>query len=149
MPHLEEMGRGRLIGPDAEKVTFDDLAQMLIDDYVLNNRRSLRRANTSIDRLREFFGNWHALDITPDLIIDDGMDLISLVHTERSDLLSNIIGANEETTTGIVRLKAMEADKNRRGRQGVRRMSSRLLTKGEEEWITVIILPRGAYRLIL
>ena len=49
-----------------------------------------------------------ALDGNPDVIIDDGGDLINLVHTSRIDLLKNIIGGCEETTTGIQRLKAME-----------------------------------------
>ncbi|MBE5816753.1 MAG: adenosylhomocysteinase [Clostridiales bacterium] len=49
-----------------------------------------------------------ALDINPHIIIDDGGDLVSLVHTKRRELLPNIIGACEETTTGILRLKSME-----------------------------------------
>lgn len=52
----------------------------------------------------------NVLDIKPQLIVDDGCDLINIVHTERRDLLDEIIGANEETTTGIVRLQAMEKD---------------------------------------
>jgi adenosylhomocysteinase len=59
----------------------------------------------------EYYNNLNSvLDIKPDIIIDDGMDMISLVHTDRAELLDGIIGANEETTTGIVRLKAMEKD---------------------------------------
>ena len=50
------------------------------------------------------------LDAKPTLTIDDGMDLIGRVHTERRDCLSQIIGACEETTTGIHRLRAMEAE---------------------------------------
>ena len=65
---LEEMGRGRLVGPDSERLTFDDLAQMLIDDYKLNGRRSITRAEQSVQRLREFFGFYRALDITSDRI---------------------------------------------------------------------------------
>ncbi|WP_141706286.1 adenosylhomocysteinase [Desulfuribacillus alkaliarsenatis] len=49
-----------------------------------------------------------ALDFGPDLIIDDGGDLVSILHTERRDLLPKIRGGAEETTTGIVRLKSME-----------------------------------------
>jgi adenosylhomocysteinase len=44
----------------------------------------------------------------PDLIIDDGGDIIALLHKEYSKQISNIIGGCEETTTGILRLKAME-----------------------------------------
>ena len=50
------------------------------------------------------------LDAHPTLTIDDGMDLINRVHLDRRDALSEIIGACEETTTGIHRLRAMEAD---------------------------------------
>ena len=48
------------------------------------------------------------LDLQPDVIIDDGGDLTKIVHEERRDLLKNLIGGNEETTTGVVRLFAME-----------------------------------------
>ncbi|MBE3581662.1 MAG: adenosylhomocysteinase [Thermoanaerobacteraceae bacterium] len=50
------------------------------------------------------------LDTRPHLIIDDGGDLVHLLHTERKELLPDIIGGAEETTTGILRLKAMERD---------------------------------------
>jgi len=50
------------------------------------------------------------LETKPDLIIDDGGDLVTILHTERQDLLSTIRGGAEETTTGILRLKAMERD---------------------------------------
>ncbi|MCC3372846.1 adenosylhomocysteinase [Cohnella sp. REN36] len=51
-----------------------------------------------------------ALETKPDLIIDDGGDLVTILHTERKDLLANVRGGAEETTTGILRLKAMEKD---------------------------------------
>ncbi len=51
-----------------------------------------------------------SLEFAPDLIIDDGGDLINLLHTKRQDLMVNVIGGCEETTTGIIRLKAMEAE---------------------------------------
>lgn len=47
-----------------------------------------------------------ALDIVPDIVIDDGGDLVHLLHGERQELLPNIIGGSEETTTGVLRLKA-------------------------------------------
>lgn len=49
-----------------------------------------------------------ALDFEPDYIIDDGGDLVSTIHTERRELLSKVLGGAEETTTGILRLRAME-----------------------------------------
>lgn len=51
------------------------------------------------------------LDHDPDIIIDDGADMIFFIHKERRDLLGRILGACEETTTGIHRLKAMHDDK--------------------------------------
>jgi adenosylhomocysteinase len=59
----------------------------------------------------EYYSNLNSvLDLIPDLIIDDGADLIAMVHTARRDAIKNIKGANEETTTGVVRLKAMARD---------------------------------------
>jgi len=46
----------------------------------------------------------------PQISMDDGADLVTLLHTKRSDLLTNIIGGTEETTTGVIRLKSMEAN---------------------------------------
>jgi len=46
----------------------------------------------------------------PDITIDDGCDLVTTIHTKHRDLLSNIIGGCEETTTGVIRLRAMEAE---------------------------------------
>lgn len=48
------------------------------------------------------------LDCHPNVTLDDGGDLIYLLHTKRKDLLPNIIGSAEETTTGVIRLRAME-----------------------------------------
>jgi len=52
-----------------------------------------------------------ALDHAPHITMDDGADLVSTIHKERRDLLPNIIGGTEETTTGVIRLRAMAADK--------------------------------------
>jgi adenosylhomocysteinase len=51
-----------------------------------------------------------ALETKPDLIIDDGGDLVTFLHSERQDLLENVRGGAEETTTGILRLKAMDKE---------------------------------------
>ncbi len=50
------------------------------------------------------------LDHKPHIIMDDGADLVSTLHKSRRELLGNVIGGTEETTTGIVRLRAMAAD---------------------------------------
>lgn len=49
------------------------------------------------------------LNIKPHITMDDGMDLVAMLHTQRSELLENVIGGTEETTTGVIRLRAMAA----------------------------------------
>lgn len=59
----------------------------------------------------EYYQNLNrVLDHEPDVIIDDGADMIFLIHRHRRELLDKIIGACEETTTGIHRLRAMHED---------------------------------------
>ncbi len=48
-----------------------------------------------------------AIEHNPRITLDDGADLVSTIHKERSDLASNILGGTEETTTGLVRLRSM------------------------------------------
>ena len=48
------------------------------------------------------------LDHKPQMTMDDGCDLVSTIHTTRTELLADIIGGMEETTTGVIRLKSME-----------------------------------------
>jgi len=50
------------------------------------------------------------LDQRPQITMDDGGDLISVLHKDRVNQLAEVIGSNEETTTGVIRLKAMERD---------------------------------------
>jgi adenosylhomocysteinase len=51
-----------------------------------------------------------ALDHQPHMTMDDGADLVSTLHKDRRELLKNMIGGTEETTTGVIRLRAMAAD---------------------------------------
>ncbi|MDP1808507.1 MAG: adenosylhomocysteinase [Actinomycetota bacterium] len=48
-----------------------------------------------------------ALDMKPNITMDDGADLISTLHSDRKDMLENVLGGTEETTTGVIRLKSM------------------------------------------
>jgi adenosylhomocysteinase len=50
------------------------------------------------------------LKSNPDIVVDDGADLISSIHQKRKDLIGKILGGQEETTTGVVRLRAMHND---------------------------------------
>lgn len=51
-----------------------------------------------------------ALDHKPHMTMDDGADLVSTLHKDRRDILAEVIGGTEETTTGVIRLRAMAAD---------------------------------------
>ena len=48
-----------------------------------------------------------ALDHKPQVTTDDGADLVSTMHTKRKELIKNVIGGTEETTTGVIRLRSM------------------------------------------
>lgn len=60
---------------------------------------------------KEYYENLNAvLDLRPQFVIDDGADLITMLHTYRREQLDEVKGGNEETTTGVIRLKAMAAE---------------------------------------
>jgi hypothetical protein len=65
----DEMGRGKLIGPIADRISFNDLKQMLEWDYKANGRKSLYRARVALKALESRFGFHRALDITTDRIM--------------------------------------------------------------------------------
>lgn len=50
------------------------------------------------------------LNYGPAIVVDDGADVVTMIHSERQDALKNILAGQEETTTGVIRLKAMAAD---------------------------------------
>ncbi len=58
-----------------------------------------------------YFKHIHAaLDHQPQMTMDDGCDLVTVLHKERTDLLSDVIAGTEETTTGVIRLRSMQAN---------------------------------------
>lgn len=61
--------------------------------------------NTTEEEYEQFLH--HALDTKPDIIIDDGGDLVALLHGKRSELAAGILGGSEETTTGVLRLHSL------------------------------------------
>jgi adenosylhomocysteinase len=84
--------------------TQDDVCAALVEDGIT----VFAKYNPSPEEYKEHLIK--ALETKPDLIIDDGGDFVSILHSERKDLLTQIRGGAEETTTGILRLKAMEKD---------------------------------------
>ncbi len=65
---MEEMGRGQLVGPREERVTFEDLIGMIEDDYRVNGRKSLPQLRGSLGHLRDYFARRRAIDITTDRV---------------------------------------------------------------------------------
>ena len=60
---------------------------------------------------KEYWENYNkVLDIKPHILVDDGGDLVNLLNTKRKELIKNIIGVCEETTTGVIRDKALEKE---------------------------------------
>ena len=96
------------------KVRLASCNPLSTDDAVaaaLNERYHLETFAKKWQTKEEYYESLnHVLDLKPEIVIDDGADLISLLHTERRDLLSGVAGGNEETTTGVLRLRAMERD---------------------------------------
>jgi adenosylhomocysteinase len=85
--------------------TKDDVAAALVAEYGISTfaRRGEDRA-TYYDHLNA------VADTHPQITMDDGCDLVSLLHSERPAQVSEVLAGTEETTTGVIRLKAMAAD---------------------------------------
>ncbi|MHC4493607.1 MAG: tyrosine-type recombinase/integrase [Planctomycetota bacterium] len=63
---MGEIGQGRLIGPSAERVTFEDLSRMITDDYRVERRRAAKQLDSTLKRLTRTFAGYRAVDITTD-----------------------------------------------------------------------------------
>lgn len=86
--------------------TQDDVAASLVSDYDIPVY-AIKGEDT-----KTYYKHMNAvLDTRPHMTMDDGADLVSLLHKERPKQLTEMIGSSEETTTGVIRLKAMEKDK--------------------------------------
>jgi adenosylhomocysteinase len=84
--------------------TQDDVCAALVEDGIT----VFAKYNPSPEEYKQLMVM--ALENKPDLIIDDGGDLVTILHAERPDLMVNVRGGAEETTTGILRLKSLEKD---------------------------------------
>ncbi len=85
--------------------TQDDVAAALVNIYEVPTY-----AIKGEDNVTYYKHIGAALDHKPHMTMDDGADLVSTIHKERRELIPNIIGGTEETTTGVIRLRAMAAD---------------------------------------
>ncbi|MDO8620298.1 MAG: adenosylhomocysteinase [bacterium] len=85
--------------------TQDDVAAALALEYGIETFAIKGEDN------KTYFKHLNAvLDFKPHLTMDDGADLVSEIHKNHTDLIKSIVGGTEETTTGVIRLKAMAKD---------------------------------------
>ena len=85
--------------------TQDDVAASLVRDYNIPVF-AIKGENNDV-----YYSHiMSVLDHKPQLTMDDGADLVTILHTKRKDLLEGVIGGTEETTTGVIRLRAMAKD---------------------------------------
>ncbi len=85
--------------------TQDDVAASLVSDYGIPTYAIKGEDHDTYYRHLEA-----VLAANPNVTMDDGADLVTMVHTKKQHLLKGMIGGMEETTTGVVRLRAMEKD---------------------------------------
>ncbi len=99
---LKEGGAQILLCASNPLSTQDDVAASLVKDFDISTFAIKGEDNkTYYKHLNE------ALDFNPQITMDDGADLVTLLHNERSSQLKDVYGSSEETTTGVIRLKAM------------------------------------------
>ncbi len=82
--------------------TQDDVAAALVEDGIPVNAIKGEDEKTYYKHINT------ALDNKPQLTVDDGADLVTTLHTKRADLITDVIGGTEETTTGVIRLRSLE-----------------------------------------
>lgn len=82
--------------------TQDDVAAALVSEYEISTF-SIRGEdnNTYYDHLTK------VCDFEPNMTMDDGADMVAMIHKDRTKLIDNILGGSEETTTGIIRLRSL------------------------------------------
>ena len=102
---LKEGGADLVVCASNPLSTQDETAAALVQEYGIPTYAIKGEDNDTYYRHINA-----ALDHAPMVTMDDGADLVGILHRERSDLLSNVLAGTEETTTGVVRLTAMAAD---------------------------------------
>ncbi|HEY9151318.1 MAG TPA: adenosylhomocysteinase [Anaerolineales bacterium] len=103
---LQEGGADVVLTASNPLSTQDDIAAVLVNQFEIPTY-----AIKGEDNVTYYKHIKAALDHKPHMTMDDGADLVSTIHKDRRELLPNIIGGTEETTTGVIRLRAMAADK--------------------------------------
>ena len=102
---LKEGGADLVVCASNPLSTQDETAAALVQEYGIPTYAIKGEDNVTYYRHINA-----ALDHAPNVTMDDGADLVGILHRERNDLLTNVMAGTEETTTGVVRLTAMAAD---------------------------------------
>ena len=102
---LKEGGADLVVCASNPLSTQDETAAALVQEYGIPTYAIKGEDNATYYRHINA-----ALDHAPNVTMDDGADLVGILHRERNDLLTNVMAGTEETTTGVVRLTAMAAD---------------------------------------
>ncbi len=105
MQTLQEGGADVVLTASNPLSTQDDVAASLVTHFEIPVYAIKGEDNVTYYKHLEA-----ALDHKPHVTMDDGADLVSQIHKERRELLDEIVGGTEETTTGVIRLRAMAAD---------------------------------------
>lgn len=101
---LKAGGAGVLLVASNPLSTQDDIAASLVKDYAIPVM-----AIRGEDRKTYYSHIYAALDHHPQITMDDGADIVSAIHKEPSKYLRDIVAGTEETTTGVIRLRSLEA----------------------------------------
>ncbi|MFC1988062.1 adenosylhomocysteinase [Chloroflexota bacterium] len=99
---LKEGGANAIFCASNPLSTQDDVAAALVDYGIPTNAIKGEDDETYYKHINT------ALDHKPQLTVDDGADLVTILHTKRRDLIKDVIGGTEETTTGVIRLRSQE-----------------------------------------
>jgi adenosylhomocysteinase len=99
---LREGGASVILCASNPLSTQDDVAAALVEEGIPTNAIKGEDSQTYYKHINT------ALDSKPQLTVDDGADLVTTLHTKRSDLIQNVLGGTEETTTGVLRLRSLE-----------------------------------------
>ena len=108
---LAEVRTGTYIGPDAERTTYPDLEQMLLDDYRANGRTSLDRMDDACVHLREFFGLARAREITADRVLRYIRQRQDQDHAANATINRELAALKRMVTLGIRARKMTPADR--------------------------------------
>ncbi|MEK7407274.1 MAG: adenosylhomocysteinase [Acidobacteriota bacterium] len=105
MVALRDGGASPVVCASNPLSTQDDVAATLVRDYAIPVY-AIKGENNEV-----YYSHIAAaIDHQPQITMDDGCDLVTILHTKRQEMLAGVLGGTEETTTGVIRLRAMSKE---------------------------------------